>query len=115
MSAGAYDLVIEQGATLALQVVWTDQNAAAINLTGYTARLTARRHYGGSVLFSLTSAAGDIVFTSPTTGTFTVNLTAVATALLPVIVGVYDLELVSGTFVARLLQGALTVSPEATT
>jgi hypothetical protein len=39
MAAGKYSFVIEQGATLNLQVDWTDESGSPIDLTGYHARI----------------------------------------------------------------------------
>lgn len=114
MSAGALDITIEQGATFLLNLVWKDSLGALINLTGYTARMMVRQtHVATTVLMSLTSPT-DITL-GGALGTINVKATAAVTALLPARNAVYDLEMVGpdGT-VTRLIEGAVTVTPEVT-
>ena len=111
-----YDLAINQGATFSLAATWRDSNGTAVNLTGYTARLQIRSAYDSSTTtVSLTSAAGDIVL-GGAAGTIVATISATATAALASsFSGVWDIELVSGSgVVTRLLEGAVTVSPEVT-
>ncbi len=118
--SGRYDLTIEQGATLVLQVAWT-ADGVPVDLTGYTARMSGRSRIGGQLLFALTSAGGGGITITPGLGTLDITMTAAATAAIATRRGVYDLELVSGgsrwlpRVVKRLLQGELIISPEVTT
>jgi len=108
-----YDLEIKQGATLSLTATWKDSSGAAVNLTGYTARLQVRATYdSSSTILSLTSAAG--ITLGGAAGTIAITASATTTAALTApFSGVYDLELVSGGGeVTRLLEGTATVSPE---
>lgn len=111
---GRLDLVIQQGATF--NPVWTWKiDGTAVNLTGYTARLTVRDTYGGTALVTLTSGAGTIVL-GGAAGTIQPVMSATVTgALSAPATGVYDLELVSGSVVRRLLEGRVSVTPEVTT
>ena len=114
--AGDYTLKIEQGATLLLAATWKDSSGTAINLTGYTARLSVRTHHSSdTVLLSLTTANGGITL-GGAAGTIAVTATAVQTAAIAApIVGVYDLELVSSAgAVTRLIEGGAVVTPEVT-
>jgi hypothetical protein len=114
MPAGGYDMVCEQGATFLRQFTWTDENEVPVNLTGFTARMHIRTTVAAaSTTLELTTANGRITL-NPSQGTITLQLTATETAALAAKRYVYDLELVSGASVTRLLQGAFTVSPEVT-
>jgi hypothetical protein len=114
MVAGVHDITIEQGATFTLSVIWKDSNDTPIDVTGYTARMQLRQKYNSeTAALSLTSAAGDIVL-GGAAGTIVVTAAATVTDDIPFRTGVYDLELVNGTVVTRLLQGCATISPEVT-
>lgn len=115
MSAGSYDLYIEQGATLSLPIVWKDSEGAVINITGYTARMQVRQSVNSStILLSATTENGKLVIDGAN-GKVTISLPAADTAAITWLAGVYDLELVSsGGVVTRLLQGSVVVSREVT-
>lgn len=114
MAAGLYDITIEQGATFQMNLTWKDSTGAAVNITGYTARMQVRENYEAeSTLVSLTSSGGDIVL-GGALGTIAITIAASATQLLQLDEAVYDLELVNGATVTRLLQGKATVSREVT-
>ena len=110
-----FDITINQGATFELTVTWKDSTGAAINLTGYSARMQVRETYSSaSTVVSLTDASG--ITLGGAAGTIAILISATTTAALTApFSGVYDLELVSaGGVVTRLLQGAATVTPEVT-
>lgn len=113
MTPGYHDFVIYQGATFALQFTYkTDGNP--IDLTGYTARMQLRETYqSASPAIALTSDNGRLEITAAT-GTITARLDAEETAGLKARRYVYDIELVNGETVSRILQGTATVDPEAT-
>lgn len=115
MASNSFDLSIQQGATLSLVATWKDSNGTPVNLSGYTARMQVRETYdAGNTKLSLTTENGGISL-GGTAGTITISAAATATAALAApFTGVYDLELVSGATVTRLLQGIATVSPEVT-
>lgn len=88
----------------------------AVDMTGYTARLTIRDQIGGTSLLALTSSSG--ITLDNTLKTITIDITAAQTAAMTWSEGVYDLELVSPEatpFVTKLLSGAVLVSGEVTT
>lgn len=118
-AAAEYSLRIEQGATLALSLVWADENGDPVDLTGATARAQVRagarkggRNYvsGAEPLASLTCAIPD-----PEEGRITVGLTAEETADLDFDGGVWDLEIeLPGGTVRRILEGAAVLAQEVT-
>lgn len=113
MTAGKYPLTIEQGATLAQVFTWRDSSDALVNLTGYTARCQVRRTLSDpDTLLSLTTENGGITL-GGSAGTIQLNASATATAALSG-KGVYDLELISGSTVTRLIEGTVYFSPEVT-
>ena len=113
--AGIYNIICDQGSTFSRQLTWNDSAGSAVNLTGYTARMDVRTSIdaAGAAVLSLTTTNGRIVL-GGTAGT--INLTAEATATQVVESGnyVYDLELVSGSTVTRLVQGSFVVRGEVT-
>lgn len=112
--AGTYNLLCEQGATFSRQITWLDSNGVPVDLTSYTARMQVRETVeSSSTLFDLTSGAGDITL-GGAAGTITVTISAAATAAVAAGCYVYDLELVTGTLVYRILQGEFTVDAEVT-
>jgi hypothetical protein len=114
MTAGLYDITIEQGATFQMSLTWKDSNNAPVNLTGYTARMQVRTNYEAEdTLVSLTSPSGGIVL-GGVLGTIAITIDASVTQSLQIDEAVYDLELVNGATVTRLLQGKATISREVT-
>jgi len=115
MSAGTFNLQIEQGATYYVVLIWSAGSACAANaepvdLTGYTAELQIRPFpLSTSVLYDATPnlTLGGV------NGTITLEIPAANTAGFTWWNGVYDLKLTSSQgFATRLLQGSVSVSPE---
>jgi hypothetical protein len=114
MPAAQYDITIEQGATWTLSLVWKDSGGNPITLTGYTARMQARSAYAAAdTMLDLTSGSG--ITLGPAAGAVALVASAAQTSAITAKKGVYDLEMVAPDgAVTRLLQGAVTVSPEVT-
>jgi len=114
MSAGVYNITIEQGATFIMNATWKDSNGDAINLTGYAARMQIRSDYNSDeTLVSLTDSSG--ITLGGAAGTIEIQIADTVTQTLTSQKGVYDLELISsGGIVTRLLQGDATISREVT-
>lgn len=108
MTAGTYNVTIEQGATFSLRITYEDSSGAAVDLTAYTARMSVRRGPTSAEVVSLTTENSRIAL-GGTEGTVTLSMTAAETAALPAGEYVYDLELVSGGSVTRLLEGRCTI------
>jgi hypothetical protein len=104
-----------QGASFDYTLTW-QTGETPVNLSGYTARMQVRDTYdGGSAVVSITSGTG--ITLGGTAGTILVELTATQTAAIDATPSgqyVYDLELVSGSTVTRLVEGTFIVSPEVT-
>lgn len=113
--AEMYELNINQGANLSLEIALKNQDQTPLNLTGYVARMQLRTSYvSPSFALELTTENGRLLLT-PLTGIITLSLSATTTAALAAKKYVYDLEIVSPTgFVTRVLQGEAIVSPEVT-
>jgi hypothetical protein len=112
MLAGSYDLNIEQGATFTLAMFYQDDNGAAVDLTGRTARMQLRTSIDGEVEIELTTENSRIIIDGPR-GQITLSIAATDTEELTG-GGVYDLELVQGAIVERILEGFYKVKPEVT-
>lgn len=115
MTAATHNIVIEQGATFRLNLLWKDSAGSPVNLTGYTARMQVRRRYNDpDILLNFTTENGAIVL-GGAAGTIQVTGLATVTDDIPAKPSVYDLELVSGSgFVTRLIEGSVTITPEVT-
>jgi hypothetical protein len=104
------NLAIDQGTTYSVTITVTDDTGSARDLTNYTVRSQMRRSYytNSNVTFSANIA-------SPTDGTVSLDLTSTQTSALKPGRYVYDVELVSNiATVERLVEGIVTVYPEAT-
>lgn len=113
MLAGRYDLTIEQGATFALSMFYQDDAGAAVDLMGYTARMQLRETVdAATAVLDLTTENGRILIDAER-GQVTLSIAATDTANLTG-TGVYDLELVQGVTVLRILEGTYKVNPGVT-
>ena len=85
-----------------------------VNLTGYTARMNIRSTVdAATILHTLTTENSGIAL-GGAAGTVDLLISATDTALFTFGTAVYDLELISGTVVTRLLSGNVTLSKEVT-
>lgn len=113
MRAGLYDLTIEAGATFNLSLTYEDERGQAVDLTGYTGRMQLRESAtAATVVIELTTANGRLSIDIPN-GQINLTVAAADTTGLSGS-GVYDLELVNGTVVERLIEGTYTISPNVT-
>lgn len=126
MPAGRYNIIIEQGATFELELQYKDSNSVAVDLTGYSGRMQIRPSIGSTTSYLCLSSSlepdgtglnfsGSNGTTPPTSGSIGVYISAVSSSLLDFTTAVYDLEIASGSFVSRLLQGNVQLSKEVTT
>ena len=110
-----------KGSTFSETLTWQTEDDAGVrtnvNLTGYTARLIVRKDYASAPVIDLANGSG--ITLGGTAGTIDINITAAQTERLPVMTGVYDLELyaLTGSGVPqtyKLIHGTFTVRQEAT-
>lgn len=114
MAAADYDLLIEQGATFELSIVWKDDEGTPIDITGYSARMQIRQTYDTDPVISLTSASGGGIVLGGATGTIDITIGANTTDDIEIRRGRYDLELELAGVVTRLIQGGVDISREVT-
>jgi hypothetical protein len=126
MAAAKYSFVIEQGATLEFQLDWTDDTGNPIDLTGMHARMQVRPAVESSEIFlnlssSLSDSCGTGLNLSGSSGTnplssgsIGVYVSAASSSLLNFNEAYYDLEVVSGCEVYRLLEGKVRLSKNVT-
>lgn len=97
----------QQGATFERQITLKGSDGLPIPLAGYTARMQIRTDYlSPSIAATPTVTVG--------AETITISLTAVQTQAMDPRSYVYDLELVNGANVERLLEGKFQVTPSVT-
>lgn len=113
MSAGAYDITCEQGATFNRTLTVKDSNGDARDLSTYTARMQVRRTTSSSdTIVELTTENNRISLNS--SGEIILSLPATATAALTD-GGVYDLEIEdSEGNVERVVEGIFVLDLEVT-
>jgi hypothetical protein len=126
MAAAKYSFTIEQGATTDFQLDWTDDSGNPIDLTGMHARMQVRPAVESSEIFlNLSSSLSDSCgtglnlsgsngITPLSSGSIGVYISAHSSSLLTFGEAYYDLEVVSGCEVYRLLEGKVRLSKNVT-
>ena len=115
MSAGKYDITIEQGATFRLVAQWLDSDENPIDLDGYSARMQIRPYAESDEVFLTIDTGSNGGITIESDWEILIEVDATITETLDQYCGVYDLELESASgVVTRLLQGKVKISPEVT-
>ena len=110
MPAGYQDLFLEQGTTFTTTITLDDVDGVPYDLTGMAAKGQIRRSY-----YSANATATFIVnIPTPSEGGIILNLAANTTANIAAGRYVYDVEIVSNVETLRVLEGIITVTPEAT-
>ena len=119
MAAGKYDITIEQGATFTLNLSYKNSAGAVLDLSsGYSARMKIRESTGGTIIASTES--GDTpkdtlsIALAASGNNIIVTMTAVNTATLDFDNAVYDLELIAGAAIDRIIEGRVFLSKEIT-
>jgi hypothetical protein len=109
MSAGKYNITMDQGSDFSLQLT-VKESGSAKNLSGYSAR--------GQIRTSASAASASASFvctiTNAAAGTLTIALAAATTTSLTAGQYVYDVEIYTGSTVQKLIQGTVKISAEVT-
>jgi hypothetical protein len=109
MTAGTFNITLEQGADLAITAVLNDFSGSPINLTGWTATLMIRQAFADpSSIVTLTNGSG-ITLGGPA-GTIYIDFTGDLTSALNPGQALYDLKLIDANAIPyRPLQGSVTI------
>lgn len=125
MAAGKYSFVLEQGSTFQRELTYQDSNGTPIDLTSYTARMQFRPAPGSSTLYLTLSSSlmpdstglnmnGLSGLNPGTSGTIGIVISAATSSLLTFDEAVYDLEIYSGSYASRIIEGKVKLSKEVT-
>ena len=120
-------MLIEQGATLKLDLAYKDSTNKSVDLTGYSGKMQIKNDYSSSATttyLTLSSSrypdgtginfSGSTNLLPPTSGTIGIIISAATSSLLTFDTAYYDLEITSGSVVTRLLQGTVQISKQVT-
>lgn len=117
MTPGILNLTIYQGSTFKKVIkLTTPSTGEPVNLTDVIVRMQVRQSIADTVvLLEFTATEQRATVTNAEAGEITLLLSAIKTAEITFVTGVYDLEIqfLDGT-VYRILQGTIKVSPEVT-
>lgn len=114
MSAATYNILAEQGATFALNLLYNDSAGDPIDLTTYTAAMHVRLK-ASTVTTVLELSTGDSTITlGGAAGTILLAIDAATMETFTAGKYVYDLELYNGAITTRLIEGTFTIKAEVT-
>lgn len=110
-TAQKHDIEVDQGATFTLTLTYKDSAGAALDLSGYGARMQIRDGVGGKVYGSADTAGGRI--TTDASGQIAVSIPHTETAKMDIKRAVYDLFIwpAAGAPVDKLLYGDVDIIP----
>jgi hypothetical protein len=127
MSAGKYSFVIEQGATVNFEIQYKESSNNPVDLTDYSGKMQIRSGYADSnpttyITLSSSLAAdgtglnfsGSNGTTPPTSGSIGIYISAASSSAFTFGSAYYDLEIVSGSVVTRLIEGQVRLSQQVT-
>jgi hypothetical protein len=128
MPAGLYNFTLEQGTTVNFEIQYTDANNIPINLSGYAGRMQIKSGFANDkpITYSSLSSSrypdgtglnfsGSSGNTPVESGSIGIYISAASSSAFTFAKAKYDLEIVSGSTVTRLLEGTITLSKEVTT
>ena len=122
MLAGTYNITADQGSSFVLVINFkypdpndpTGETFLAWNLSGYTARMQIRRLItDADFMIELTTENNGVELESGEAGEIRLIMTPTQTAALESD-GVYDLEIIEGVEVNKVIAGGFTLIPEVT-
>lgn len=108
-----FGLTIKKGSTFKQNIIYTDNDGVIIPLTGYTARMQIRHSFQSEVIHELTTENGGITITGPA-GEIDLLISATDTDGFPPITGLYDLEIITGIEVDRIMEGVMNITENVT-
>ena len=111
LSPAIYNMTCLQGATLDKTFTATN-DGTVVNWTGYTAKMQVRTYPDKDPVLTLQTGSGITALTND--GKIIITATAAQTGAIAAGNYVYDLELTSGSYVVRIIQGRFTVSAQVT-
>ena len=111
--ADKHNFTIDKGATFSRSIIYKDQLGIPIDLTGYTARMQIREYYNKPILHELNTENGGIVLV-PLLGQIILSISAGVSDAFNVLDFIYDLELINGANVFRLIEGKVIVKENVT-
>jgi hypothetical protein len=125
MASGKYSFTIEQGATLDFELQYKDGDSVPISLVGYSGRMQIRPTIVSSTVYITLSSSlqpdgtglnfsGSNGATDPMSGSIGMFISAASSSALDFDQAWYDLEIVSGSYVVRILEGQVKLSKETT-
>ena len=121
MAAGKYNLTIEQGTTLNLDLTYRDSDNNPIDLTGYSAKMQIKSDYADKnpktylTLSSSLNADNTGLTLGGASGSINIFVSAPSSSAINFDSAVYDLEITSITgLVTRLLEGNVKLNREVT-
>lgn len=125
MSAGIYNIIIEQGTTVDFKIQYKDVSGSAINLTGYGAAMQIRSNYADNnpttyltLSSSLKTDGTGLNMATASLGYIGIFISACSSSALNFPNARYDLEIYSGSascpITTRLLEGQVQLSRETT-
>ncbi len=114
LSAGKYNLMIEQGAKFGVQFTWQDKDGNPIDLSLWTGQIQFRESKDDTSILYDSDTAGDIVM-GGVAGTVDFNLPTLTTTEFTFDDCLYDLELTDPDGeITRLVEGRVSLSKEVT-
>ena len=127
MAAGKYSFTIEQGSTVDFQVQYKDSTGTPVDLSGYSGKMQIKSAFADAnpttyitLSSSLASDGTGLNFsgsngTTPlTSGSIGVYISAASSSAFTFTSAKYDLEIMSGSRVTRILEGNVNLSLEVT-
>jgi hypothetical protein len=126
MAAGKYSFVIEQGSTFQRDLVYKDSDGAPIDLSNYSSRMQIRPSPGSATLYLTLSSSlmpdgtglnmnGISGLIPAASGTIGIVISAASASMLTFDEAAYDLEIYSGSYASRIIEGKVKLSKEITT
>ena len=110
--ATSYDLNIVRGSSVSIRLNAKNDDGVPYNLSGFAVSGHVRHKYSDTgVLLNLSPT---VVNNFEASGYIDIEVPASATTGLPIVQGIYDVEIYSGTFTEKLIEGYANIHPEVT-